>query len=171
MRRWWGETGGSRQQFSLPGEPALPSRRHQCHSARLNHVFAAKGNNKPHAYLPTHPTNPPTFPTHPHGRARRQRAQGTAKERQSFGENVRSRAEPSRAAPLAACLRPPAGQPPPNSCRRRRQGGPLAAANVTLVNGDAAAVSITVHQRILSPASLVGTHAAASDHFPHAEPI
>lgn len=47
----------------------------------------------------------------------------------------------------------------------------LTAANVTLVNGDAAAVSITVHQRILSPASLVGTHAATSDHFPHAAPI
>lgn len=55
----WGGTSGSRQQLSLLGEPALPSRRHQCHSARLNHVCAAEGNNKPHAYLPYPPT-PPT---------------------------------------------------------------------------------------------------------------
>lgn len=47
----------------------------------------------------------------------------------------------------------------------------LTAANVTLVDGDVAAVSITVNQRVLSPASLVGTHAATSDHFPHASPI
>lgn len=47
----------------------------------------------------------------------------------------------------------------------------LTAANVTLVNGDAAAVSITVNQGVLSPASLVWTHAATSNHFPHAAPI
>lgn len=47
----------------------------------------------------------------------------------------------------------------------------LTAANVTLVHSDAAAVSITVNQRVLSPASLVWTHAATSDHFPHAAPI
>lgn len=39
---------------------------------------------------------------------------------------------------------------------------------LTLVHGHGAAVSVAVDQRVLCPASLVRTHAAASDHFPHA---
>lgn len=102
-----------------------------------------RGNNKPHAYLPL-----------PHGRARRQR--------ETYGKNLQT----DRPSGTSGCLQPPGQRP-----QLPRGNWTLAAANVTLVNGDAAAVSITVHQRILSPASLVGTHAATSDHFPHAAPI
>lgn len=102
-----------------------------------------RGNNKPHAYLPL-----------PHGRARRQR--------ETYGKNLQT----DRPSGTSGCLQPPGQRP-----QLPRGNWTLAAANVTLVNGDAAAMSITVHQRILSPASLVRTHAATSDHFPHAAPI
>lgn len=88
----------------------------------------------------------PTPPTHGHTHVDSGRRPGTWKPK-------------DRAAPLAAAER---------SCPA---GSVLTAANVTLVNGDVAAVSITVNQRVLSPASFVRTHAATSNHFPHASPI
>lgn len=121
---------------------------------------------------PTYPTHPPIHPSHTgaHVDSGRMGPRKRESERHSAKtyEAAPSRAERHLWLPASGRRR---DNRPPNSCRRRGESGPLAAANVTLVNGDAAAVSITVHQRILSPASLVGTHAAASDHFPHAEPI
>lgn len=39
------------------------------------------------------------------------------------------------------------------------------------MHSDAAPMSITIHKRILSPASFIGAHAAASNHFPHSASI
>lgn len=90
----------------------------------------------------------PTYPSHIHKHARRQ----------TYPETYRPTS-------TSGCLQPPA-QPP-----QLPGNYTLTAANVTLVDGDAAAVSITVNQGVLCPASLVGTHAATSNHFPHAAPI
>lgn len=98
----------------------------RCHSAWpcvFNHVCGEETTN-----------STPTYPSHTHKHARRQR---------------QTCLETYRPTSTSGCLQPPARPPqlPGNYT--------LTAANVTLVNGDAAAVSITVNQRVLSPASLV----------------